>query len=630
MLDALRRSTAGWLAKGLLFLLMISFAVWGIADVFRGYGQGTLATVGKTEISEDAFRQAYQAQLDEIRRRFGGRITAEQARQFGLDQQVLARLIGAAAIDAHADELDLGLSEAAVVEEVRRDPVFRGSDGQFNRFAFDSLLQQVGYTERSYLAVRRRDEVREQLTSALATATVVPSTLLEMLHKFREETRTVSHFTIDAATSVVVGEPDASQLQNTYETNKNRFIVPETRSIVALVLTPEELTKNIDISESDIAAAYEADKEQYVIAERRRVQQIAFPDRASAQAAAEAIRNGQAFMDAAAAAGAKESDVELGLLARRDLIDPAVADAAFSLERDQVSGVIEGRFATVLVRVTEIEEGRQKPLEEVRAEIRDRIAHERAVNEAQQLHDKVEDLRGAGKSLKEIAAELKIALIEAPAVTRNGHTPEGKPAFADRIAARLGEAAFAGQVGMDNDAIELPDGYAWVEVLAVTPERQRTFEEVKSEVGKLWSEIERRRLLSELGAKLAERASAGESLETLAAEVSGRVETSGPFKRYGGQPGLPETAVSQAFVTAKGRAVSVETQDRSSHLVLLVTDMTIPPPPTEAELSRLRNDIAQQMRNDMLAEYIGALEARYGVQINQQAVRRVTGADQAQ
>ena len=107
MLDAMRRGAVNWLAKILLGLLIIAFAVWGVADVFRGYGRGTLARVGSTEISVDEYRQAYHDEMASISRRMGRRLTTEQAKLLGLEQRALSRLIGAAAIDTHARQLHL-------------------------------------------------------------------------------------------------------------------------------------------------------------------------------------------------------------------------------------------------------------------------------------------------------------------------------------------------------------------------------------------------------------------------------------------------------------------------------------------------------------------------------------------
>ena len=133
---------------------------------------GTLARVGSTEISTQEFQQSYQNQFDNLRRRLGGRITAEQARAFGFDQQVLSQLIGAAAIDNHAKELRLGLPEASVTEHLKR---IRGSpvaDGKFNKAALDGFLRQNGLTERGFVDIARKDDIRDQLTIALVDSVV--------------------------------------------------------------------------------------------------------------------------------------------------------------------------------------------------------------------------------------------------------------------------------------------------------------------------------------------------------------------------------------------------------------------------------------------------------------------------
>ncbi|MGH6815606.1 MAG: SurA N-terminal domain-containing protein, partial [Hyphomicrobiaceae bacterium] len=125
MLDALRRGAGSWVAKVFLFVLVISFAVWGVADVFRGYGQGALARIGNFEISTDEFRQAYQREIDNLGRRIGQRLTPEQARAFALDRYVLLQLIGMAAIESHANKLGLRLSDEAIVDGVQRSAAFQ-------------------------------------------------------------------------------------------------------------------------------------------------------------------------------------------------------------------------------------------------------------------------------------------------------------------------------------------------------------------------------------------------------------------------------------------------------------------------------------------------------------------------
>lgn len=630
MLDALRRGAAGWAAKILLFVLVISFAIWGVADVFRGYGQGALARIGGVEISTDEFQRTYQLELDSLARQLGRRLSAEQARAFGVDARVLSQLLGAAAIDAHAREMGLALSDETVAKVIKRDPMFRGPDGNFSQLALDGLLRQAGLSERGLLTTRRKDEVREQLTTALFTGITVPDPLLALLHKFREETRVTQSFTLDPEKAVKLPEPDEAKLKETYEANKRQFVTPEYRSLALLPVTLEEMKKRVPVTEDEIKAAYEQDERRFTIPEKRRIQQIAFKDRNAAAMTAQAIAAGQGFVEAAKNAGAKESDIELGLLNKTDLIDPKITEAAFALPLNQVSDVVEGRFTTVLLKVTEIQPGRQRTFDEVKEEVRNRIAGERAAQQMQKLHDQVEDNRSAGRPLNEIARLLELPFQEIAATDRTGKAPDGTLVLgAD--AQRIATAAFGATVGVENEALELGDGgSAWFDVRSIVPEKQKPFDDVKDEVKAVWIDIETRKALSDTAAKIVERARKGEPFEALAQEVGGKIETSKPFKRYGGAPGLPDTAVQQAFVVPNGGVAWAASKDGKLRVVVKVIDVTPAPSPEKADLDRLRTDVTRQMERDVLAAYLAALRGRLGVSINEAMFRRATGADQQQ
>ena len=187
MLDAMRRGAVNWLAKILLGLLIIAFAVWGVADVFRGYGRGTLARIGSTEISVEEYRQAYQDEMASISRRMGGRrLTTEQAKLLGIEQRALSRLIGAAAIDTHARQLHLApLRPGHRRARSARTPPSRASDGAFSQRIFQSYLRQNGISEGHYVATRRKEEVREQLTDTLLGGLSPPQLLIDLLHRYQ-------------------------------------------------------------------------------------------------------------------------------------------------------------------------------------------------------------------------------------------------------------------------------------------------------------------------------------------------------------------------------------------------------------------------------------------------------------
>ena len=628
MLDSLRRGALNWFAKGLLGLLVIAFAVWGIGDVVRNVGRGTLATIGSSQISVDDYRQAYQDEMASLTRRFGRRLTSEQAKMLGVEQRALSRLISAAAIDHHARDLQLALSDQGMAEIIRNDPGFQGPDGKFSKELFQNFLRQIGLSEGRYVTTRRQEELRDQLTESLLGGLAPPQAMLETLYRYREERRVIEFFTPDFDKLITLAEPEESKLTEYYEQNKARFTAPERRKINVLALTRDAAKQRTSVSEDELKAGYDADKEKFNVPEMRRITQLTFPDKAAAEAAYAELSKAGNLAEAIAKLGFKDSDIELGLLAKRDMIDGKIAAAAFALPKDELSQPVDGQFATVLLRVTEIVPGKQRSFEDVKGEISDRLAEERTSLELQTLHEAIENDRYAGKPLREIAEKLKLPFLEIADIDRTGKTADGKPAVAEADAAKVAQAAFSGNAGIEAEAVELADGgYAWVDVLQVTPEQQKTFAEVAAEVKTQFMDQQRRSEVSNLATKFVDRLNQGEAFEAVAAAAGAKAETTNPVTRSTSPPGLTANAVQQAFTLPKGRAASAPTTDGKGRSIIRVSEIIPAPAPTPEQTAALKTELNRQLQTDILAEYIAGLQARYGLSLNQEALKQALGGD---
>src|SRR5690606_10897073 len=283
------------------------------------------------------------------------------------------------------------------------------------------------------------------------------------------------------------------------------------------------------------------------------------------------------------------------------------------LEKGQLSDPVVGTFSTVLLRVTDIAPGKQSTFEEVKAQIRDRIAGERVNREMQDLHDRIEDARAGGSSLKEVAEKLDLPFVEIAATDKQGMTPEGKPALDNPDAARVIASAFEGGSGMDRLAVELTDGgYAWVDVAGVTPERQKPFEEVQKEVKAAWTEAEQRTALNAAGQKIVERIEKGEALEEIAKELGLEVKLAQPVTRTQQAEGLARAAVQRAFSLPRGQAAAVESADGKSRTIIVVRAIVDPQPATPEQVSKLRQELSRQLQGDAISAYVGALQSRLG------------------
>jgi peptidyl-prolyl cis-trans isomerase D len=627
MLDALRRGSTGWIAKLLFALLVLSFTVWGVADVFTGWGRGALAKVGNHEIRVEDYQRAFQNEINVISQQAGRRITTEQAHAAGLDNRVLAQLIAWSAVEAHANELGLALSDDSLAESMKNDQAFKGPDGKFSRLAYENILDRLGVSERGFLQLRRRDELREQLTSALINGVAVPDSMLELINNWRGETRIAEHFAIDPDKAVTVPEPDEAKIKATYEQNKQAFMAPEYRKIALLVLSVDELKKSMAVTDAEAQAAYDETKADYNTPERRRVQQIAFKDKTAAEAAKKAIAGGKSFADAAKEAGAKDSDIDLGLISKDRLIDPKIADAVFSLAKDTVSDPIEGRFATVLVRVSDIQPAVNRSFADVKDQVKDKVAAKKASEQLQAKLDQVEDQRSAGKSLKDIAAEMKLQFYEIPEMDRANKARDGKPAVIIADTNAVVTAAFNSGVGVENDVIELSNGgYAWLDVLDIAPQKQKPFEDVKAEAKQLTIATARARLINELAAKLVERADKGEAMSVLAtAAGAAKVDTTPAFNRTTTPQGMSKDAVTRAFALAKGAAGSAPDENDKTRIVFKVTEITPAPPLSAAQRTTVTSDLKNALADETLSEYVLALQQRLGTHIYEDEFKKASG-----
>ena len=629
MLDALRRGAQSWVAKMLFAVLIVSFGIfWNIGDVIRGFGQGSIAKVGSSEITIPDFQRAFQNEIANQGRETGKRLSSEEARAAGLDRLTLSRLINDTALANHTKELKLALSSDDLVANIQRDENLHGPDGKFSKTIFNEVLHAMGLSEAGFLALMRKDELRRQVIAALTAAVSVPEPLVEAQHAWSEETRKIEHFRL-APESITVAEPDDTKLKETYEANLRQFVVPEYRKIAALVLTVDDLKKEIIVSDEKLKEDYERTKDSYDTPERRRVQQIAFKDKTAAEEGKKALAGGKTFRDVAKDAGATEADINLGMVTKKQLIDKIIAEAAFKLERDTVSEVIEGRFKPVILRVIEIVPGKVSTFDDAKEKIRDRLAAEQAATEIHKRYDLVEENKNLGKTPKEIADALKLKLIEVEAADRTNLGPDGKAALDHPDAQTIVDAAFSAETGLDREAIELnkSNGYAWVNVISVTPEKQKSFDDAKAAVKPVYMDIERKRLVGELATKLVERVNAGDDFAKIAADGGGKREETEAITRRTLPPGLNETAVTQAFALAKGTAGSTATIDNNTRVVYRIMEVTPAAPPSPLEKDKLTGDLKRELQGDLLNAYITALQARQGVSIDQAVLKRATGAD---
>lgn len=628
----MRKASSNWLGKTIMAVVMgvliVSFGIWGIADIFKGFGQSTVAKIGSTEISLNEFRQIYTDRLQQISRQFGRPLTPDQARAFGLDRQVLQQTIAEAALDEEARRLGLGQSDEQIRQLIMNDPNFKGVGGNFDANRFQAVIRNFGYTEQRYVAEQRKVSLRRQITGTIGAGLEPPKTMLDVLTRFQNEQRAIEFVKLDAAQAGQIDAPSPETLAAYFEDHKVQFRAPEYRKIAFVAVSPEEIGKWTEVSDEDAKKMFEQRKDRLGTPEKRQIQQIVFPNVADAQAARERLVGGMSFEDLGKERGLSASDVDLGLVTKSSLA-AAVGDAAFALPVGEISQPIQGGLGVAIVKVDKIEPGKEADYASLAGDIKREIATERARVKVADLRDKMEDERGGGSSVIDAAQKLGLTAVTIDAVDRSGRAPNGQPLANIPQGLDVVSQAFNTDVGVDNDSISFKGGYVWYDVLAITPSRDRNLDEVRDQVEARWRQDQIAAKLKAKATEMVQKLEAGGKLADEAASIGAKVETATGFKRDDSPAGVPAAVVSAAFRTAKDGVGQTAVSGGGEVVVFRVTDIVDPTVDAASDaFKKLKESLDRAQTEEQVASYVNRLETDIGTTINQAAFAQVTGANQ--
>ncbi|MFQ5775051.1 MAG: peptidyl-prolyl cis-trans isomerase [Kiloniellaceae bacterium] len=604
-------------------LLILSFAVWGIGDIFRGPGQKrSVAEVGDARIDQQDFARALSREVNRLSARFGGRIDMEQLRALGAVDQVLGQMIARALFDQKADELGLVVTDEQIKRRITEEAAFQNDRGQFDRNRFIQTLQVSNLSEQEFVDSLRGDILRQQIADAMTEAVSAPRQLAETLYRYREERRVAQVLTVPYASITDLPEPDEAALQAFHKEFAANFMAPEYRALSLVRLRAEDLAAEIAVSETELRKEFESRREEFVTPERRRVEQIVFLDEAAASEADTRLKGGADFATVAQEL-AGQPPVDLGLL-ERDGLPPELAEPAFALEENGVSGPLKSPLGWHILRVTKIEPQKEPTFEDVREDLTRDMAMSRAVDSMVSIANQLDDELAGGASLEEAAARLDFQLRRIEAIDRQGRDPEGH--VVDGLPRdRFLEIAFATEPGEESLLTETSDGgYFIVRVDGVTPAQLRPLEEVRDQVAEIWRNAQRAQRAGEVAKALAERAKRGEKLEALAKAEGYELTTTEALSRFEGDPARsPSPALPpKLFQIAPGEVTTVNAP--AGHLVVKLLEVRpADPSRARAEVAALQEGLAAAMRADVLDQFVAVLRGEYGVQVNERLVEDV-------
>lgn len=626
MLNLLRGFSKGWVAKILIGLLVASFAIWGISgSIFYGPASNVVS-VGSTNVTAIEYRFAYDNQLNALSQQAGRRLTRQEANVFGLQNNVLVQVTSGAVLDENSRVMGLGLSDERLAQEIANDPTFRDLSGTFSRGTLRATLRQYGISEEEYVENRKRVSLRNQIMAGTSASLDMPDVFKQAISTFQNEKRVFDFVTIGDEVLEKKPTPTDAQIAEYFEANKTDYTAPQYRKLTLLTLQASDIVKPQEITDEELRTAYDARKNSLRAPEQRRVEQLVLSDAAQAQSIKDKLTAGTSFDDIVKELGKTIADIDLGLLTQGELPDTKISDAAFAAELNKPTDIVEGAFGPVIIRVSEIQADKTTSFDEIKDELRNELALQKAGDEVFNTFDAVEDERAAGSNLTDAAKALNmktrtITKIDAQGRDENGNAVEDIPSLPQLL-----RVAFETLPG--DDTRELPigdDGFLWYEVEDIIETRQKDLEEVKSDVSNAWAAAETRKQVEAIAKEIAERVRKGEDMNVVLAEKlpadslgnAVKYETTEALTRNAQNTKISFEAISAGF-SAKEKEIKTSPAPNNQITLLRVSEIQAPEKIDVPE--ETLNQLNAAVSDDILGQVVLDMQSRMDVSLNPAAI----------
>lgn len=620
MLQSLRNHSRSWLAIGLFFLLILSFGLWGIGDIFRApAATDTAITIGDETVSGQRVYDMLRRNVDQLRGVTQGQLTMEKAVGMGMLDRTVDEIVTRSLLEQEARRLGVRIGDDEIAREIFADTTFRDEHGRFSRPVFEQILSLSNHTEASYTTTLRNALGRRLLADATVGGIVVPNEQRDLVFRYQQETRRADLVRFDAA-AIPVSDPSEADLETYYRAKGSAFARPEYRSLSVLVLDNDAVAQSIEVSDTDVEAAYNDRQFQFQLPERRRLRQMILPDADAAAKASDRLDEGADFLAVARdLAGQEAANTDLGFMGYNDLAEQ-LREPAYDLKPGETTAPIETPLGWHILKLVEIEPSRLRPLDEVRAELREDLRHERANDRLFGLSNQVQDELAAGSGLADTAAALgftlrKVENIDATGRQMNGAEVADLPAPTEFLA-----SAFSTPKGRVSDLTETADGrYFVLSVDDIVPSSVPPLDAIRTTVRAAWKKDRQAVRAKEKADSVLARVRNGETLSAAARAEGAAARTTDPVGRFDdpAQAGLAAPVVAALFDMRKDETRVVQTNDGA--VVVAVSEIGSRSGGGESDRV-LSQRLQTRIEADLLAQFSKALGARFGVEVNKETL----------
>jgi peptidyl-prolyl cis-trans isomerase D len=635
MLDRMRRHK-GWL-KWSLFLVVVAFIALYFPDFMRqdtgaAAPGDVVARVGGEDITAGEFRRAYMSQIAMYQRAYGNSVNPDLLRQMGIDQQILRQMLDERAAVQEARRLGLKVSDAEIAQRVRSMPAFQ-RDGHFAGTEMYRMVlrsQSPPLTTTEFEESLRRSLLVDKLRTALTDWIAVSDAAVESEFRRRNEKVKADLVVFSAdrfRDQVTLADADVAAY---FEKHKEQYRVPEKRKIKYLLIDIEAMKARITVPPGDVERYYRQNIEQYSSPEQVRASHILFKTEGKDEAevrrkAEEVLKQVKAGGDFGALArkfsedeGSAKQDGDLDYFGRGRMVKE-FEDVAFSLAPGSVSDLVKSQFGFHIIKVVDKKPASTRPFEEVKAQITDQLAAERAQTQASEL-------AAALSSEIDDAADLdRVAKARGLSVKESGFFARDEPILGIGPAPEVSSQAFELKEGAVEGPVRTSGGQVFFTTTARQDSHLPTLDAVKDRVR---DDALRQKAAELARARAQSLASELKTDFTAATKQAGlEVKTTELIARGSTWPdvGISPALDAAAFSLPVGGVSGPIPTDAGTAVVHIVQREEIDGAALAAARDTLRNELLEAERNKFYSAYMQKVQDRFKTEINQDVLRRMAG-----
>ena len=494
MLQFIRDHATGWVAWGIVLLICVPFALWGIYDYLGPNPNVSVATVNGSEISLQQYRQAYQSQQAQLQAAFGVGANSPLLNQDRLRAQVIENLVDDELVLQSGTNAGMRIGDGQLASAIQSQSIFRAGNN-FSQEQYEQWLRRQGYSPGGFEFNLRRSMLNEQIINGLARSAIVTDRDRNEAVRLADQTRSFSQLRLtESPEDGPAIEPAVVEAH--FAANKLRYRTDDEVRIAYIEVSRDSIARIIEADETQLRALYEQQKLNYTSPARREARHILIQvakdaDEAELSAARARIDTLREQLNAGTdfAGLAEEHSDDPGSASKggalgffgRGIMAPPFEEAAFSLAVGEISEPVKTTFGWHLIEVTGIEEARVRTFDEARGTV---LKEFQRMESEQVFAEQVEQLANLAfehpESLEVAADALGLEIESTGFFGRAGGDTLGvsdEPAVID--------AAFDNEVlidGNNSQPIELGSRVLVLRTSEFRPARPQALEEVREAV----------------------------------------------------------------------------------------------------------------------------------------------------